>query len=148
MSAARSLRVALLTHSTNPRGGVVHTLEIADALTRLGHRVTVFAPDATGRGFFRPAFCETRSIPVAPADKDVLAMVEQRVGDYLDYFDAGRDDFDIWHAQDASPAMRLRRSKRKAKSPALCVPCIMLMTSPTLALSPCSAAQSSRPISC
>ena len=27
----RPLRIAMLTHSTNPRGGVVHALELADA---------------------------------------------------------------------------------------------------------------------
>ncbi len=101
MSDTRSLRIALLTHSTNPRGGVVHTLELGDALTRLGHRVTVFAPDSAQRGFFRPTLCETRCLPVAPARPDVLAMVEQRVDDYLCYFaTADCGEFDIWHAQD------------------------------------------------
>ena len=46
-------RIAILTHSTNPRGGVVHALELGDALTRLGYQATVFAPDATRVGFFR-----------------------------------------------------------------------------------------------
>ncbi len=100
MRGAGELRIALLTHSTNPRGGVVHTLELADALTRLGHHVTVFAPDVTRQGFFRPTLCKTRCIPVAAAHVGVLAMVEQRVADYLDYFSATREDFDIWHAQD------------------------------------------------
>jgi glycosyltransferase-like protein len=115
MSAVRPLRVALLTHSTNPRGGVVHTLELADALTRLGHRVTVFAPDATGSGFFRPTLCETRCIPVAPSRPGVLAMVEQRVADYLDYFSATRDDFDIWHAQDGISGNVLATLKAQGK---------------------------------
>jgi glycosyltransferase-like protein len=121
MSAARSLRVALLTHSTNPRGGVVHTLELADALTRLGHRVTVFAPDATGGGFFRPALCETRCIPVAPAEADVLAMVEQRVADYLRYFArADCDDFDVWHAQDGISGNSLATLKADGRIAGFC----------------------------
>ena len=53
------LRIAILTHSTNPRGGVVHALELGDALTRLGHDVTVHAPDPCGAGFFRPTLCRT-----------------------------------------------------------------------------------------
>ena len=32
-----ALRIAILAHSTNPRGGVVHALELGDALSRLGH---------------------------------------------------------------------------------------------------------------
>ena len=50
-----SLHVALLTYSSKPRGGVVHTLHLAEALARAGAEVTVFS---LGRGgddaFFRP----------------------------------------------------------------------------------------------
>ncbi len=59
-----------------------------------------FCSDATRQGFFRPALCNTRCIPVAPSRPGVLAMVEQRVADYLDYFSTTQDDFDVWHAQD------------------------------------------------
>jgi predicted peroxiredoxin len=56
-----TLRIALLTHSVNPRGGVVHTLELATALTALGHDVTVFAPAVPGETLFRlpPCWPET-----------------------------------------------------------------------------------------
>jgi hypothetical protein len=60
-----ALRIAILAHSTNPRGGVVHALELGDALTRLGHDVTVHAPDATGAGFFRETSCQTTGAPTA-----------------------------------------------------------------------------------
>ena len=46
------MRIAMFTHSTNPRGGVVHALELGDALARLGHEPVVHAPDTTGEGFF------------------------------------------------------------------------------------------------
>ena len=44
----RPLRIAMLAHSTNPRGGVVHAIELADSLTRLGHerRFTRLMPAA------------------------------------------------------------------------------------------------------
>jgi hypothetical protein len=45
------LRIAILTHSTNPRGGVVHALALGEALCDLGHEAVVHAPDPTGRGF-------------------------------------------------------------------------------------------------
>ena len=49
------MRIALLTYSTKPRGGVVHTLALAEAMARAGHDVSVWS---LGRGgdaaFFRP----------------------------------------------------------------------------------------------
>lgn len=97
----RSLRIAILAHSTNPRGGVVHALELAEALTALGHDITLHAPDARGAGFFRPTRCNTVAIPVAPAKPDMTAMVEQRIDDYVDYFTiAGTRGFDLFHAHD------------------------------------------------
>jgi glycosyltransferase-like protein len=96
------MRIALLTHSTSPRGGVVHALELGDALTRLGHEVVVHAPDAHGAGFFRATLCETRPLPASPAGQDVAAMVHARVGDYLRHFQAGANrSFDVFHAQDS-----------------------------------------------
>ena len=96
-----ALRIAILTHSTNPRGGVVHALELGDALSRLGHEPTVFAPDVSGAGFFRDTRCRTVCVAASPVGRDVRAMVETRVADYLRYF-AGAEHrgFDVWHAQD------------------------------------------------
>jgi len=101
-------RVAILAHSTNPRGGVVHALELGDALARLGHRPTVLAPDSTGAGFFRATLCATRCIPASPAGPSVRAMVETRVADYVRHFEhAENRRFDIWHTQDGISANAL-----------------------------------------
>jgi glycosyltransferase-like protein len=95
------LRIAILAHSTNPRGGVVHALELGDALCRLGHEATVHAPDASGQGFFRPTRCATVGVAASPVGRDVTAMVETRVADYVRHFEpAERRGFDVWHAQD------------------------------------------------
>jgi glycosyltransferase-like protein len=95
------LRIAILAHSTNPRGGVVHALELGDALCRIGHEATVHAPDAGGAGFFRPTRCATVSVAASPVGRDVTAMVETRVADYLRHFEvAAHRHFDVWHAQD------------------------------------------------
>ncbi len=95
------LRIAILAHSTNPRGGVVHALELGDALCRIGHEATVHAPDASGAGFFRATRCATVSVAASPVGRDVTAMVETRVADYLRHFEvAGHRQFDVWHAQD------------------------------------------------
>ena len=98
---SRALRIAILAHSTNPRGGVVHALELGDALTRLGHDATVHAPDASGRGFFRPTLCRTIAMAASPVGRDVTAMVERRIADYIRYFEhVDHRGFDVWHAQD------------------------------------------------
>ena len=99
------LRIAILTHSTNPRGGVVHALELGDALTRLGHAATVFAPDAAGAGFFRPTLCQTSLVDASAVGRNVRVMVETRVADYLRHFESGENRrFDVWHAQDGISA--------------------------------------------
>lgn len=97
----KSLRIALLAHSTNPRGGVVHALELGEALTRLGHEVTVHAPDARKTGFFRPSICRTASVPAMPFSGNTTEMVRARVNDYFTYFaHAAHRNFDVFHAQD------------------------------------------------
>ena len=83
-----SLRIAMLAHSTIPRGGVVHALHLSEALHDRGHQVVLHAPDARGAGFFRPARCATRPFAVAPAADDIHAMIEQRVADYVAHFSA------------------------------------------------------------
>lgn len=108
------LRIAILAHSTNPRGGVVHALELGDALCRLGHDATVHAPDPSGVGFFRQTRCATVSVAASPVGRNVAAMVETRVADYVRYFEtAGRRSFDVWHAQDGISGNALATLKER-----------------------------------
>lgn len=96
------LRIGLLTHSVNPRGGVVHTLELARALHDLGHHVTVFAPAAPGERFFRATPHEVDLVPVGPPPKSLA----DRVGEHIVAFVAQlsrrleHERFDILHAHD------------------------------------------------
>jgi glycosyltransferase-like protein len=116
MTAA--LRIAILAHSTNPRGGVVHALELGDALTRLGHEATVFAPDATGAGFFRDTRCATSGIAAAPVGRNVTAMVETRIADYVRHFEPEQNRrFDVWHAQDGISGNALATLKERRLIP-------------------------------
>jgi glycosyltransferase-like protein len=108
----RPLRIAMLTHSTHPRGGVVHALELSDALQALGHRVTLHAPDPAGRGFFRATPCETVAVPARPVAGGTVELVRQRVAEYLAHFERTQcghagGGFDIWHAQDSISANAL-----------------------------------------
>jgi glycosyltransferase-like protein len=110
----RGPRIAILAHSTNARGGVVHALELGDALTRLGYAATVFAPDPAGAGFFRATQCETVCVPASPIGRNVTAMVETRVADYLRYFERAENRrFDVWHAQDGISANALATLKQR-----------------------------------
>ena len=69
-----SPRVALLAHSTNPRGGVVHAMSLADALNSEGWRAVLHAPDASGRGFFRGTIGDSVAFPVAPPAPTLAEM--------------------------------------------------------------------------
>src|SRR5260370_24618441 len=110
----RRLRIAILTHSTNPRGGVVHALELGGARSRLGHDATIHAPDAGSRGFFRNALARTVCVAASPVGRSVAAMVETRVADYLRHFErAEHRGFDVWHAQDGISANALATLKER-----------------------------------
>ncbi|EHS51153.1 glycosyl transferase group 1 [Rhizobium sp. PDO1-076] len=108
------LRIAMLTHSTNPRGGVVHSMQLSEALTTLGHEVTLHAPDAKGSGFFREPACRTACFPLKAAAPDMTAMVGQRIDDYVGYFEQTvTRDFDIFHAHDGISGNALATLKER-----------------------------------
>lgn len=100
------MRIALLTYSTKPRGGVVHTLALAEALARAGEDVTVWS---LGRGgdaaFFRdvdPAV--TLRLVAFPdvAGEDVGARILRSIEALGAAF---RDEaYDVIHAQDCISA--------------------------------------------
>lgn len=98
----RWLRIALLTHSVNPRGGVVHTLELADALHAIGHEVTILAPAQPGQQMFRASRCAVELVTVGPAPRDLAGMVASRRDAFIEHLAprlAGRP-WDVLHAQD------------------------------------------------
>jgi glycosyltransferase-like protein len=96
------LRFAILAHSTNPRGGVVHTLELADSLTRLGHEAVAHAPDACSNGFFRAPLSPAVIVMATPVGTDLIGMVQARIADYVRHFEKPAHRlFDVFHAQDS-----------------------------------------------
>ncbi len=109
----------MLTHSTLPRGGVVHAMSLCEALTALGVETVLHAPDAEGRGFFRKAPCAATAFPVEPAPRDIAEMVEQRIDDYVDWFRRPENrDFDLYHAHDAIGGNALATLKEEGVIPA------------------------------
>jgi glycosyltransferase-like protein len=110
----KRLRIAILTHSTNPRGGVVHALELGDALTALGHHAVVHAPDPQEAGFFRDTRCETRALATSAVGPGLAAMVHGYVADYQRHFEHGINRrFDIFHAQDSISGNALAAMKQR-----------------------------------
>jgi glycosyltransferase-like protein len=107
------LRIAMLTYSLRPRGGVVHALEVSEALARRGHRVELFALGRPGERFFRepavPAHVVRHQAQGGEFDERVWAMLAAyRDGLAAPLADGG---FDVIHAQDclsASAALELR----------------------------------------
>jgi glycosyltransferase-like protein len=108
------VRVALLSYSTKPRGGVVHTLALAEALAALGADVTVWT---LGRGgdtrFFRPVDPAVRlavvpfpDVPGEPVGQRVLRSIAV----LRDAFDP--TGYDIVHAQDCISANAVGRCVR------------------------------------
>jgi glycosyltransferase-like protein len=115
MSASNRLpRIAILAHSTNPRGGVVHGLELADSLTRLGYEAVIHAPDAGGKGFFRAPLSPAVAVMASPAGKNVAEMVQARITDYLRHFEPPTNrQFDVFHAQDSISGNALAALKQR-----------------------------------
>lgn len=101
------MTIALLTYSTKPRGGVVHTLALAEALQGLGAEVCVVALGDPDVGFFRPVHAPVRIVP-GPTDVDSL---EEKVAGNIDALAAALRSVDatVLHAQDCISARAAAR---------------------------------------
>jgi len=106
------VKIALLTYSTRPRGGVVHTLSLAEALADLGHDVTVWTL-GRGGGFFRPIDPRVRlaivPFPEVPGE-GVGPRILRSIAELRAACTAG--DYDIVHAQDCISANAVDRCIR------------------------------------
>ncbi|MDB5820567.1 MAG: glycosyl transferase, group 1 [Rhizobacter sp.] len=109
------LRIGLLTHSLNPRGGVVHTVELAHALHDAGHEVTIFAPALDHQSMFRTLRCGLVRVPIGPTPPHVAEMVRLRI----DAFERRLAEvlqtrsFDVLHAQDPIGANALANLQQR-----------------------------------
>jgi len=113
-----SLKIALLTYSTKPRGSVIHTLELAEALAKLGHQPHVFALDKDGSGFHRPVSFAATAVPAQPFEGGTDKLVQQRIGEFVQFFQQQPSNtFDIYHAQDCLSANALAQLKAEGHIP-------------------------------
>jgi glycosyltransferase-like protein len=106
--------LALISHSTKPRGGLVHTLSLAEELHRQGVDVHLVALGDPAAGLFRPTRVP-HTVLAGPTkagstlDQRVFAAIDTLAGGLAGM--AGR--FDLLHAQDciaARAAVRVRDS--------------------------------------
>lgn len=129
------LKIALFTYSTKPRGGVIHTLELAEALQKEGHHVCIYALDKDKIGFHRPLNCLSKLIPTKPAaDRELLLqrkqkyfkgeiaeqdlnpvdeLIKQRIQEFISYLERETETYDIYHSQDciSSNVLKVMRDK-------------------------------------
>ncbi len=100
-------KIALLTYSTKPRGGVAHTLSLAESLVELDQEVHVYAL-AIGNEFFRKVDIPHTLIPCpdieySSMDEKVTSYIEI----YTDYLKSVANEYDIFHAEDCISANAL-----------------------------------------
>ena len=107
------MKIAMLTYSVKPRGGVEHALAVAEALAARDHEVCVAALAQPGETFFRETAAATwlvEHVPDEPAfDARILAMVAAYREGLRPLLAGGA--FDVVHAQDcisANAALDLR----------------------------------------
>ncbi len=102
-----SNKIALLTYSTKPRGGVAHTLSLAESLAELNQDVHVYAL-ATGNEFFRHLNVPYTLIPCpdihySSMDEKIKSYIEI----YTDYLKSVTNEYDMFHAEDCISANAL-----------------------------------------
>jgi len=114
---ARAAPVGLVTYSVKPRGGVVHTLALAEALHAAGYPVRVIALGDPAAGFFRPVAAPYTIIAAPPS----LPTLEERVFANVDALAAGLGpltaEFGILHTQDCISARAACRVRDGAAGP-------------------------------
>jgi glycosyltransferase-like protein len=109
--------VGLVTYSVKPRGGVVHTLALAEALHAAGYPVRVFALGDPAAGFFRPVKAPFTIIKAPPS----LPALEERVFANVDALADGLSRlaaaYPILHTQDCISARAACRIRDTASRP-------------------------------
>lgn len=109
--------IALVTYSTKPRGGVVHTLALAEALIAAGVPVHVVTLGEPGSGFYRPTTAPFTVIS-APSPAETL---EERVFASVDALERGLRSFGsrfaLVHTQDCISARAAARVRDFGEGP-------------------------------
>jgi len=96
----------MLTYSVKPRGGVVHALEISEALARRGHDIELLALARPGEDLFRPPAVPLHVVrhvaPEAPFDVRIESMRDAYAEGLRPLLGDGA--YDVIHSQDCLSA--------------------------------------------
>jgi glycosyltransferase-like protein len=106
--------ILLVSHSTRPRGGLVHTLHLAEALQDLGEPVRVVAVGDPAEGLFRPTTVPTTLVATptsGPSLEDRVAAAVDALTDALHGLAPGAA---VIHAQDCIAARAAARVRDAA----------------------------------
>ena len=113
------MRVAMLTYSTRPRGGVVHALKLAERLRALGVDITLYSlarkdDPLVSSGYFRRV-----SVPYKIFQYEWHPELITRLESMIDAYSVGLPkDMDIYHAQDCVGGTALARIRANGDLPA------------------------------
>jgi glycosyltransferase-like protein len=133
------MKIALFTYSTKPRGGVIHTIELGEALQAEGHQICIYALDKDNIGFHRRLYCPSKLVPTKPtADRKLLLhkkqnyfdgivknkhldpvldpvdeLIKQRIQEFIAYLSQETEKYDIYHSQDciSTNALKVLRDR-------------------------------------
>ena len=94
---------------------MVHTLELAIALTRLNHQVCIFALDKDEQGFEQKLPCAVGLIPADAAPREINQLIYQRIQEFVLFLSAQPLEFDVYHAQDCIGANALLELRQQGK---------------------------------
>jgi len=103
--------VGLFTYSTKPRGSVVHATYLAEALTRRGHDVTLYALSKAGDRLYRELECPVVYLRAEPAPAEPDALIAQRIREVATGIASARPRHDVYHAEDCLVASGLLSMK-------------------------------------
>ena len=107
MDAVRE--IALVTHSTSPRGGMVHTLALAEALHTAGQPVHVVTQGDPAAGLFRPTSVPFTVLPTPPSGGSLTDKVFASIDRLAVALGDLADRFDVLHTQDCIAARAAAR---------------------------------------
>lgn len=95
------MKIAMLSYSMRPRGGVVHAVRLSEALKSIGADVTLFSLKKRGVAEDYSAFFGHESFPINVSEYDWHEGAKERLRCMTEAFVNGLPrDFDIYHAQD------------------------------------------------
>jgi glycosyltransferase-like protein len=101
--------LALVTHSTSPRGGMVHTLALAEALQAAGQPVHVVTHGDPAAGLFRPTTVPCTVLPAPPRSGSLSDRVFASIDQLAGALGEMAPRFDVLHTQDCIAARAAAR---------------------------------------